>query len=714
MEQMKKLQEGYQLDVEEEDDDISYSLSEDDDEDDDDAPPKPAKKVNLEDLDLSDLEDMDLLDPFADGPVVVAPKKKDVKNGHKNGEEKKHKKHKKKSRSDNNDEHDKKIHVRSKDPRKIARQFEKGSGPSDKPLRKGPRNGTAEPRKVAPKPPAIEVNKICKICGKEPYVVERLVAEKSWWHKNCFRCKVCNKSLNLDTYASHQGEIYCKVHHKELFMPKVVEKDSMEEIMRKKKNVDFSVYENGHSHEALERHERQQKRMETIVRESKPVELEGVIKSQVDNAKWDGLENLDVGSKFMMFEKQEDKKESSDRYGIMEKLKRLQAGEDVSDLLAEIDDEMGVDEEEEEEDPDDYGLTEVQKKAVHAEKLFSEKTKKEKMMEMRSKELKNLRERLMAGTRDSAVDSFEELNHRKIKKTEVDVRSANAKKFMAMFDKGEIPEGMSASDRITLEKDAELQMMRTKKRGERDFFKKLENGDAKDEAPKEPKLLVGKLKMNGDDVHEDEDPDTATLSKKFSFFEKGASDGKKKSETDPVTSERLHAAKECKASSVLNKFKQMEERAANGEDDYVPTSRSRPTPRKFTPPRKLHSESESGSDYSDSEYTDSDYSESDEYSSDDDYEGTNEEKEYLRAVKDAARAKALRSKFEEWEAQVGEDGGYINLVDENGLPLETASKLKNRFENLAVEPEAPKVLPNPRKFQVKRFKPKEAYEHQMD
>ena len=28
-------------------------------------------------------------------------------------------------------------------------------------------------------------------------------------------------------------------------MPKAVEKDSMEEIMRKKKNVDFSVYENG-------------------------------------------------------------------------------------------------------------------------------------------------------------------------------------------------------------------------------------------------------------------------------------------------------------------------------------------------------------------------------------------------------------------------------------------------------------------------------------
>ena len=215
-----------------------------------------------------------------------------------------------------------------------------------------------------PKPPPIEVNKICKICGKEPYVVEKLVAEKSWWHKNCFRCSECNKTLNLDTYASHQGVIYCKAHHRELFMPKAATKDSVDEIIRKKKNIDFDVYKNEGSAEARERHERQQRRMETIVRESKPVELDGVLKSAVDDKKWEGLENLDVGSKFLVFEKkEEDEKKSSDRYGIMEKLKRLQAGEDVSDLLAEIDDEMGVDEEEEiEEEYDDYGLTEVQKK----------------------------------------------------------------------------------------------------------------------------------------------------------------------------------------------------------------------------------------------------------------------------------------------------------------------------------------------------------------
>ena len=70
---------------------------------------------------------------------------------------------------------------------------------------------------------------------------------------------------------------------------------------------------------------------------------------------------------------------------------------------------------------------------MNTEKLFNEKTKKDKMMETRAKELKALRERLMAGTRDSVMDSFDELNHRKVKKTEVDVRSENAKKFILSY-----------------------------------------------------------------------------------------------------------------------------------------------------------------------------------------------------------------------------------------------------------------------------------------
>jgi len=722
LEQMKRLQEGMQIDVDDEESD--YSLTDDDDE-----PVKPKKEHQKKEEDEElDLSDMDLLDPFGDEAVPIIPKKDPKTNGHKHEDEddekKKHRKQKKKSKhadkfekfrkleQKENDEEggrSKKIHVRSKDPMKIARQFEKGN--SGKPSRK-------DVKKPGPKPPVIEVNKICKICGKEPYLVERLVAEKSWWCKNCFRCKECNKLLTLDTYASHQGVIYCKPHHKDLFKPKAVTNDSVEEIMKKKQNVDFSCYNEDNidgSSKSLERHQRQQKRMETIVRENKPVQLEGVIKSRVDDQKWEGLDKLDVGSKFMMFEKAAEEKEerhgASDRYGIMEKLKRLQAGEDVADLLAEIDDEMPSDGEEEEEDPDDYGLTEVQKKAHHAEKLFDVESKKDKLQAQRKKELKVLRERLMAGTRDSVLDSFDELNHRKIKKTEVDVRSANAKKFMDMFNKGEVPEGMSASDRTTLEKEAELQMMRSKKRGERDFFKKMENGEMKEDAPKEPKLLIGKLKMNGDADEENgnDDPECATLSKKFSFFENFKDGEEKKKIEGDITSERLHAAKECKASSVLNKFKDMEQRAANGEDDYV-SRNNRPSVKRFTPPRKLNDES--GSEYSDSEYSDSEYSDSEDYSSESYSEQEGEDMEYLRNVREAARAKALRAKFEEWEATVGEDGGYTNLVDEDGHPLETASKLKNRFEQLAIERPAPQPLGNPRKHQVKRFKPKEAYEYQ--
>ena len=53
--------------------------------------------------------------------------------------------------------------------------------------------------------------------------------------------------------------------------------------------------------------------METIVRESNPVELgDDVVKaSSAGNGKWSGLEDLDVGSKFKMFEKKRRSTEGS-------------------------------------------------------------------------------------------------------------------------------------------------------------------------------------------------------------------------------------------------------------------------------------------------------------------------------------------------------------------------------------------------------------------
>lgn len=79
---------------------------------------------------------------------------------------------------------------------------------------------------------------------------------------------------------------------------------------------------------------------------------------------------------------------------------------------------------------------------------------------------------------------------------QVDVRSANAKKFREMFDKGEVPEGaLTNADKTIKEKNHELEQMRKTKREQKEYFKKMEKGELEDPAKAhEPKLLVGKFK----------------------------------------------------------------------------------------------------------------------------------------------------------------------------------------------------------------------------
>merc|ERR1712179_526496 len=110
---------------------------------------------------------------------------------------------------------------------------------------------------------------------------EKIVAEKASWHKNCFRCKECNKNLTLETYQSHEGNLYCKPHFKELFQPKAVVED-----------------------ENVARQERLKRRPRMIVLENNPEELaEGVVRA-TDKPDY-GLEELssaNVKQKFSMFE----------------------------------------------------------------------------------------------------------------------------------------------------------------------------------------------------------------------------------------------------------------------------------------------------------------------------------------------------------------------------------------------------------------------------
>ena len=36
---------------------------------------------------------------------------------------------------------------------------------------------------------------VCAVCKKTAYVMERLEADKVIYHKTCFKCTVCNKTL---------------------------------------------------------------------------------------------------------------------------------------------------------------------------------------------------------------------------------------------------------------------------------------------------------------------------------------------------------------------------------------------------------------------------------------------------------------------------------------------------------------------------------------
>ncbi|XP_029377963.1 F-actin-monooxygenase mical2b isoform X1 [Echeneis naucrates] len=56
---------------------------------------------------------------------------------------------------------------------------------------------------------------ICHFCTKRVYVMERLSAEGYFFHRECFRCDVCNCTLRLGghTFDSQEAKFYCKMHY---------------------------------------------------------------------------------------------------------------------------------------------------------------------------------------------------------------------------------------------------------------------------------------------------------------------------------------------------------------------------------------------------------------------------------------------------------------------------------------------------------------------
>lgn len=65
-----------------------------------------------------------------------------------------------------------------------------------------------------------QTNAKCARCGKTVYFAEQVFGCGKKWHKQCFKCVACSKTVNSSTMRDKDGELYCASCHTRLFGPK--------------------------------------------------------------------------------------------------------------------------------------------------------------------------------------------------------------------------------------------------------------------------------------------------------------------------------------------------------------------------------------------------------------------------------------------------------------------------------------------------------------
>ena len=61
---------------------------------------------------------------------------------------------------------------------------------------------------------------ICAVCDKKVWFAEKIFALNQIWHKTCFKCRRCNKVLQLGQHVDNDRKPYCKPCHSKCFGPK--------------------------------------------------------------------------------------------------------------------------------------------------------------------------------------------------------------------------------------------------------------------------------------------------------------------------------------------------------------------------------------------------------------------------------------------------------------------------------------------------------------
>ncbi|KAL3103233.1 hypothetical protein niasHS_002419 [Heterodera schachtii] len=63
---------------------------------------------------------------------------------------------------------------------------------------------------------------VCKRCLQRAFEAEKLIAAGEVWHKRCFRCLRCGRSLEPGKFSDRDGEIFCNNCYAKQFGPKGV------------------------------------------------------------------------------------------------------------------------------------------------------------------------------------------------------------------------------------------------------------------------------------------------------------------------------------------------------------------------------------------------------------------------------------------------------------------------------------------------------------
>ncbi|PSN56308.1 hypothetical protein C0J52_07511 [Blattella germanica] len=560
------------------------------------------------------------------------------------------------------------LHVRSVDTTKVQKQFN-------------------ESTEKAP-----EQTSNCKSCGKQVFQMEQIKAERAVWHKNCFRCKECNKQLTLDIYSSHEGQLYCKPHFRELFKPKaVVEEDNEPPRLRKP---------------------------ELIIRENQPIELppEVVRASDKPDLGLEELSALNVKSRYQVFEKPDgpagaevERSPSSVSVkrspSILSKLARFQAkGMDIGVTDESLN---GIPYEEsssssEEENEIDGEEGDADRDLIRSNRKQRERPGKQgKMKEMY----------------EQAVKDSENTSQKK----EVGIRSDKAKSIKERFERGEVlpdeedEENKGRDDRKSKSRSLflELDASAAKTQQQQQPMSPLKSPLIKDDVRRKSREII-MLRTPSEDVVKSSDAieevevATAEISNKFKFFETYKAPEKERKlfritppregqvkanspereiyrdpevvrSEDKVEDEEV--MKTNTAKKMLSIFRQMEE---NATKEDLPDG---PKPlKRFTPPPEYTRDSESSEEETESE------DEEEEEEEDDVGGDPNIEKENKANANAATNASHA----------VGNLNGGLELDQSSEhASIDTTKSLRARFESLKNETQQPKErTPRPK---VNRF-----------